>query len=85
MNTNKVNIKLIVGVLLLAILLPLFATISGVYANISKTELERHANKYGYAVNASDSTVKLDKTADGYVTAENAEKKVDAKTKYNAG
>ena len=85
MNTNKVNIKLIVVVLLLAIVLPLFATISGVYANISRTELERHANKYGYAVNASDSTVKLDKTANGYVTAENAEKKVDAKTKYNAG
>lgn len=85
MNTNKVNIKLIVVVLLLAIVLPLFATISGVYANISRTELERHANKYGYAVNASDSTVRLDKTADGYVTAENAEKKVDAKTKYNAG
>lgn len=85
MNTNKVNIKLIVVVLLLAIVLPLFATISGVYANISRTELERHANKYGYAVNASDSTVKLDKTANGYVTAENAEKKVDEKTKYNAG
>ena len=57
MNTNKINIKLIVAVLLLAIILPLFATVSGVYANVSRTELLRHANTYGYAVN-SNSTVR---------------------------
>lgn len=85
MNTSKLNIKLIVVILLLAILLPLFATISGVYANISRSELENHANKYGYAVDTSDSTVRLEKTVDGYVTAENAEKKRDAKTRYTAG
>lgn len=85
MNTSKVNIKLIVVILLLAILLPLFATVSGAYANIGRTELENHANKYGYAVDTSNSTVKLENTVNGYITAENAEKKQNPKTRYTAG
>src|SRR5574344_553262 len=85
MNTSKVNIKLIVVILLLAILLPLFATASGAYANIGRSELEKHANKYGYAIDTSNSTVKLEKTANGYITADNAEKKQNPKTRYSEG
>ena len=85
MNTSKINIKLIVVILLLAILLPLFATVSGAYANIGRSELEKHANKYGYAVDTSNSTVKLEKTVDGYITADNAEKKQNPKTRYAEG